>query len=113
MSTISITPVTWSYLRHIEGETTDEKLLALLSAYLSSQVRQCEEEIAEYELKYQMTFDQFAAAWESGLIADPHSHEVERDYMEWEGLEAEKGKWLALLRALLHPDGEQTAAPSV
>lgn len=75
--------------------------------------QECEAEISEYELKYQMTFDQFAQAWEDGTIADAHSHEVERDYMEWEGLEAEMRKWLTLLRTLVRPDIGATSPTSL
>jgi len=52
------------------------------------------------ELKYRMTFAEFAEAWEQGAIAGRWSHAVERDYMEWEGLEEERRQWLARLRAL-------------
>jgi hypothetical protein len=45
-----------------------------------------------YELKYGMTFSEFAVAWEKNDIPDRWSHSVERDYMEWEGLEAERKK---------------------
>jgi hypothetical protein len=43
---------------------------------------------------------EFVEAWEQGAIADRRSHAVERDHMEWEGLEEERRQWLARLRAL-------------
>jgi hypothetical protein len=60
-------------------------------------------EIETYKLKYRMTFAEFAEAWEQGAIADRWSHAVERDYMEWEGLEEERRHWLARLRSLPRP----------
>lgn len=92
-------PQVLTHLDHVEGETADSKLLTLLTTYLQSQIRACEE-IATYELKYRMTFAEFAEAWEQGVIADRWSYAVERDYMEWEGLEEERRRWLARLRAL-------------
>jgi hypothetical protein len=59
---------------------------ALLTTYLQSKTGACEQEIGIYELKYRMTFAEFAEAWEQGAIAGRWSQAVERDYMEWEGL---------------------------
>ncbi|MBC8264055.1 MAG: hypothetical protein H8E47_08040 [Anaerolineales bacterium] len=67
--------------------------LKLVSADLGRQLRECEREIGDFELKYRMTFTEFAEAWESDEIPNKWSHQVERDYMIWEGLEAEKRKW--------------------
>ncbi len=100
VDTIAFSPQVLAHLDHVEGETADSKLLTLLTTYLQSQIRACEQEIATYELKYRMTFAEFAEAWEQGVIADRWSYAVERDYMEWEGLEEERRRWLARLRAL-------------
>jgi hypothetical protein len=99
VDTIAFSPQVLSYLDHVEGETADGKLLTL-TTYLQSQIRACEQEIETYELKYRMTFAEFAEAWEQGAIAGRWAHAVERDYMEWEGLEEERRQWLARPRAL-------------
>jgi len=104
VDTITFSSQILTHLDHVEGETADGKLLTLLTAYLQSQIRACEQEIATYELKYRMTFAELAEAWEQGVIADRWSHAVERDYMEWEGLEEERQRWLARLRALPRPN---------
>jgi hypothetical protein len=65
---------------------------------LIPQIRACEQEISEYEVKYRSTFAEFARSWEQEEIPDKHTHAVERDYMEWEGLVAEKYNWIELLR---------------
>ncbi len=106
MGSIAFSPQVLTHLDHAEGETADGKLLTLLTTYLQSQIRACEQEIGTYELKYRMTFAEFAEAWGRGTIADRWSHAVERDYMEWEGLEGERRRWLARLRALPRLDGE-------
>ena len=107
---IAFSPQVLTHLDHVEGETADSKLLTLLTTYLQSQIRACEQEIETYELKYRMTFAEFAEAWERGDVADRWSHAVERDYMEWEGLEEERRRWLARLRALPRPNGESESS---
>jgi len=47
-----------------------------------------------------MTFAEFAEAWESDEIPNKWSHQVERDYTIWEGLEAEKRRWEGIVEAL-------------
>ena len=100
MTTLKVSPQIASYLKSIEGRTNDEKLLRLLETYLASQIRACEQEISEYEVKYRSTFAEFARSCEQDEIPDKHNHPVERDYMEWEGLDAEKQNWLERLRNL-------------
>ncbi len=100
MTTIALSPQVASHITSIEGHTNDDKLLRLLETYLASQIRACEPEIWSYEVKYRSTFAEFARAWEQDEIPNKHSHEVERDYMEWEGLVAEKQRWLERLRRL-------------
>lgn len=100
MTTLALSPQLASYLKSIEGRTNDDKLLRLLETYLASQIRACEQEISDYEVKYRSTFAEFTRSWEKNEIPDKHSHTVERDYMEWEGLVAEKQNWLERLRDL-------------
>ena len=100
MPNLDVTTEVLSYLDYVEGGTPKDKLLSLIAAHFTAQLQECEEEIREYELKYGMTFHEFVEAWERDEIPERWSHSVERDYMEWEGLEAERGKWLSLLRNL-------------
>ena len=76
----------------MKAEAQSSKL-KLISADLGRRLRECEREIGDFELKYRMTFAEFAEAWEGDEIPNKWSHQVERDYMIWEGLEAEKRKW--------------------
>ncbi len=109
-ATLSLSPQLASSLESIEGETADAKMLSLLESYLTLRLHECEAEITQYEIKYRRTFADFAGAWAQGEIARRHSHEVERDYMEWEGLVAEKQRWLEQLRALPQPDTLRASA---
>jgi len=65
---------------------------------LSFKLRECEEKIVEFEAKYGMTFEEFKESWNTKKITDKYSHRVERGYMEWEGLQMEKKRWLSTLK---------------
>lgn len=91
-------------LEIIEGVNLEEKVIKLLKGGVSSQLKECADFILGYETKYAMTFEQFKDAWERDEIHNKHSHEVERDFMEWEGFELERDKWLKLLRDLKTPN---------
>jgi len=82
----------------VEGKNTDEKLAHLIRANILLRLKECEEALFRYEAKYGMEFDSFTKAWEQGEIEDKHSHQVERDYMEWEGFSLEKRKLFKALR---------------
>jgi hypothetical protein len=100
MATLSLDLQLLSHFRFVEGETPEVKMLSLLETYLAVQIRACEQEISAYEVKYRSTFPEFAEAWQQGRIANRYDHAIERDYMEWEGLTAEKQRWLEHLREL-------------
>lgn len=99
---------TLPYFDYVEGETITDKLLSLIASHFAARLRACEREITQYELKYGMTFAEFAMRWEMGEIPDRWSHPVEMDYMEWEGWEAERKNWLSLLQEL-PPVGKKEA----
>ncbi|MEJ5310757.1 MAG: hypothetical protein WHX52_13410 [Anaerolineae bacterium] len=100
MENVVVASETLPYFEYVEGETFTHKILALINGYFVQQLQACEQEIREYELRYGVTFAEFAERWENGAIPDPWSHSTERDYMEWEGLEAERRNWLLQLRNL-------------
>jgi hypothetical protein len=54
----------------------------------------------EFEAKYGMQFKEFAAKWKANKIPNRYSHEIERDYMEWESLIDEHNVLLLQLRKL-------------
>jgi len=84
-------------LKFVEGEELSEKILNLLEANALIKLKECEEQIFVFESKYGMDFENFKKAWEKGVIKGKHSHEVERNFMEWEGFESERKKWLNAL----------------
>ncbi len=85
-------------LNFMPGKRTEDKIINLIIDSLSFKLRECEEKIVELEVKYGMTFEEFKESWNTEKIADKYSHRVERDYMEWEGFQMEKKRWLSALK---------------
>ncbi len=95
---VSIPEKLFDKLKIVEGKEIDEKILNLLETNALMRLKECENSIFEFESKHGMDFDNFKKEWERGDIRDKHSHNVERDFMEWEGFESERKKWLNTLR---------------
>jgi hypothetical protein len=82
----------------VPGKDLQEKFSRLVENTLVLHLRECEDYLFKYESKYGMDFTNFAELWEQGEIQDKHSHEVERDFMEWEGFAMERSSLLKALR---------------
>jgi len=87
-------------LEFVEGKNLDEKLIQLIRNDLKRRLHLCSERIMEFEAKYGVQFDEFVANWKADKIPNRYSHQVERDYMEWESLVDEHNVLLAQLRKL-------------
>jgi hypothetical protein len=87
-------------LELVEGKDIEEKVSRLIRANILLRLKECEEALFRFESKYAMEYDSFTHAWDEGEIAGKHSHEVERDFMEWEGFSLERRKLLRALRDL-------------
>lgn len=74
------------------------KLPQLLLAALESRLEKYHREILCLEAKHGISFSEFAQLWENGQVENPHSYEVESDYVDWEMYEAEKRELLLALR---------------
>ncbi|MCL4491721.1 MAG: hypothetical protein M1510_07455 [Nitrospirae bacterium] len=98
MKTISLSEKVIDKLKIIEGAEFDKKISNLLETNALMRLKECEEKLFDFEAKYGMDFEMFKKQWEEGYIKDKHSHIVERDFMEWEGFESERKKWLHILR---------------
>lgn len=94
-------------LQEVEGKDLTEKIVTLLQQRIAAQLRDCDEQILKYETRYGMDYAQFEAAWKRNEIQNKHSHEVERDLMEWEGFMLERQRWLTILRDLKGSDGSR------
>lgn len=100
MPTLNISEKLLNNLKKIEGKEIDEKILNLLRANVLMRLKECEERIFLFESKYGTDFEGFKKAWESGEMEGKHTHNVERDFIEWEGFEHERKKWLNTLREM-------------
>ncbi len=72
------------------GENLEAKLEHVTRDCLESQLRQCHEAVKGFETRYGMTFAEFRQAWQAGNIPQRRSHEIERDFMEWEARHMEQ-----------------------
>ena len=86
------------------GADLAAKLEHLTRESLEHQLRACNEALSRFEVKYGLTFTGFAQAWQEGKIPNAHSHEVERDFMEWEARHQEKEDLLAAVREFDQPE---------
>ena len=62
------------------------------------------DQLAGFEARYGRTLEEFAADWRAGRQADRLSHRIERTFMEWEALIAERRELLELIRELASAD---------
>ena len=63
-------------------------------------LKECEEEILNFEIKYGVSFEKFREMLEKGDLGDPFSYPLEKDTMIWEDLITEKGLRLDMIREL-------------
>lgn len=98
MQSLKLSDKVFDKLKIIEGKEFDEKILNLLETNALMRLKECEEQIFSFESRHRMDFENFKNAWTEGSIKDKHSHKIERDFMEWEGFEIERKKWLNILK---------------
>ena len=99
MQTINVADTIIENMVYIPGGNLDEKLSNLMVSNFRLQLRECEEAIFRYEAKYGMEFAQFTSAFDAGEV-DRYSHEIERDFMEWEGFCDERSRMLTSIREM-------------
>jgi len=100
MQTLKLSESLQEILEFVEGKNLDEKLIQLTRNDLKRRLHLCSERIMEFEAKYGMQFEEFATKWKADKIPNRYSHEIERDYMEWESLIDEHEMLLLQLRKL-------------
>ena len=91
MSTLVLPKGTVQALRELTGETRpDAALLLVLRDALNYRLGQIKAELATFETKYGLMFDQYRQRWETEDRAEDYGWESERDYLEWEALVTRK-----------------------
>lgn len=100
MDTVRLPDALRDALEYLEGENLDNKLAQVVMNDLKRRLQTCSQRIVDFEAKYGMEFEEFTHAWRAAEIPNRHSHEVERDYMEWESLHDEFKQLLSQLERL-------------
>jgi hypothetical protein len=67
---------------------------------LKELLKECEEEILDFEIKYGVSFSKFREMSDKGDLGDPFSYPLEKDTMIWEDLMVEKELRLKAIREL-------------
>ena len=69
--------------------------------WVRPRLKEAREEREGFERRYGTDFATFQQAWQEGRIRDAHSHQVERDYWEWEATVTDEQQLQAMLETLL------------
>ncbi len=81
---------THNLVRRLTGQSRPDLALSLaLKDLVRLRIKEANAQIAEFEKKYSMRFQEFEDAWENGKIANPYSYPIEQDYFEWEAYVSE------------------------
>lgn len=97
---IELSPDLRSVFEGLGGESGEDELKRVLIAGFKELLKECEEEILEFEIKYGLSFEKFKEGFEVGKFGDPHSYPLEKDAMVWEDLIKEKQIRLESIRKL-------------
>ena len=75
----------YNILRRLTGESRPDIALSLALKDLARlRLEVARATAADLEQKYGIPFEQFAALWQTGKIAEAYSYAVEQDYWNWE-----------------------------
>ena len=92
-TTTTIPKVALRTLTELTGEPRPEiALLITLRDAVEHRLEKIDAAIRAYEQKYGMSFEQFQNRGQTESIPQQFSYEVERDYLEWDGLISRKRK---------------------
>ncbi len=93
LTTTTIPKVALRTLTELTGEPRpDIALLITLRDAVEHRLEKINAAICVYEQKYGMSFEQFQSHGQTESIPQQFSYEVERDYLEWDGLISRKRK---------------------
>jgi hypothetical protein len=82
-----ISPQLLKVLIDVTGEAKlDSAVRIIAQEAIAHRLEQLSAQIHALEQKYGVAFEQFHTRFQAGQIANQHSHAVEQDYLEWEGL---------------------------
>jgi len=88
-------------LTEITGEPRVELAIReIIKDSIEHRIEKIEREIKALEKKYGMNFKEFEQKFQQEQIPNQYSYEIEKDYLEWEGLETRLKKYQSLLDLL-------------
>jgi hypothetical protein len=97
-----ITKPVYQVLSELTQETKVEVALPLaIKDWVRLRLKEARQERGGFEQRYEMDFSAFQQAWQAGRIPNAHSHEVERDYWEWEAAVTDEQQLQRMLDTLL------------
>lgn len=99
MSLIKIEPALRGMI-HILGLDPEIEAIKIFNMGLKEILRECEQEIMKFEIKYGMPYEEFKSKLDSGELGDPFGYPLEKDTMLWEDLISEKRLRLKLIRQI-------------
>ncbi|MBU1487200.1 hypothetical protein KKH56_04020 [bacterium] len=90
---IGVSKSTLKVLTDLTGEIVFERALNItLKDSIEHRLEKIKKNLNTYQKNYGMKFDDFKMLWSSGKIKNQSSYEVEKDFLEWEGLVMRKDK---------------------
>ncbi|MFH1860907.1 MAG: hypothetical protein ABIJ30_01670 [bacterium] len=90
---IGVSKSTLKVLTDLTGEILFERALNItLKDSISHRLEKIKKNLNIYQKKYGMKFADFKILWNMGKIKDQSSYEIEKDFLEWEGLVMRKDK---------------------
>jgi hypothetical protein len=88
-------------LTEITGEPRAELAIReIMKDSIEHRIEKIENEIKALEKKHSMNFKEFEQKFQKEQIPNQYSYEIEKDYLEWEGLETRLTKYRNLLEFL-------------
>lgn len=99
MSLIEIKPPLTEILKKV-GEKPEEEAASLIVRGVNDIIKECEQEILQYEIKYGISYSEFKEKIEKGEFGDEFSYKLEKDNIKWSDLISEKRFWLNIIKSL-------------
>jgi hypothetical protein len=99
MSILTLSSPIKEILEKIGGEP-ESRAVGLLISGVKENLKECELEILELEMKYGYPFEIFKDKLTSGQLGDEFSYDMERDAMKWEDLLIEKRNWIEVIKKI-------------
>lgn len=90
---VTIPKATLKIMTELTGEPIFERALPItLKDSIEHRLERINQELEIYQKKYRMDFTKFNALWAKEEVTNQSSYEVEKDFLEWDGLIMRKDK---------------------